>query len=92
MVFADATLNLNCLPEADSNRELQEKSLRALRHALPPQKFVLRDGRVEDAGVDVSLELLIQGRYTNLRSQVQVKSTSSPRDLADGNVSYQKRP
>ena len=89
MRFADNSPNLSGLPQADSNRELQERSFLALRNALSPQDFVLRDERIEDAGVDVSLELLTQGRYTNLRSQVQVKSTSSPTDLANGTVSLQ---
>jgi len=75
------------LPQADSNREYQELSLRALRNLLPPSEFVLRDERAEDAGVDVSIELLSEGRYTNLRSQVQLKSTDSPREVADGSIS-----
>jgi len=32
--------------------------------------FLFRDERVDDKGVDGSLELKIEDRYTNLRSQV----------------------
>ena len=45
-----------------------------------------REG-TDDAGVDGSLELLIDGNYTNLRSQVQLKSTDSTRTNEDGSVS-----
>jgi Domain of unknown function (DUF4365) len=34
----------------------------------------------DDAGVDASIELLIDFRYTNLRAQVQLKGTASEED------------
>lgn len=77
------------LPEADRNAELQRRSVAALMAALPADKFVFRDERVEDAGVDGSLELLIDSRYTNLRSQVQLKSTASAEENQDGSISLQ---
>lgn len=78
---------LGPLPIADRNSELQRRSLGALRALLPNDKFVLRDERIDDAGVDVSLELLIDSAYTDLRSQVQIKSTESTPSNRDGTIS-----
>jgi hypothetical protein len=50
---------------------------------------VFRDERNDDAGVDGSLELLVDGHSTNLRSQVQLKSKDSSETNADGSVSVQ---
>jgi hypothetical protein len=57
--------------------------------SLPANKFVFRDERIEDAGVDSSLELKVNGCYTNLRAQVQLKSTDSDDTNVDGSVSVQ---
>lgn len=82
---------LGQLPKADRNAELQRLSIRALQAALPSDKFVFRGETAEDAGVDGSLELLIGSRYTNLRAQVQLKSTDSASANVDGSVSVQVR-
>jgi hypothetical protein len=79
------------LPIADNNAELQRRSIAAIHSSLPAGKFLFRDERAEDAGVDGSLELLINGRYTNLRSQVQLKSTDSSNTNNDGSISLQVR-
>jgi hypothetical protein len=72
---------------ADRNAELQRRSLGALRALLPNDKFVFRDERIDDAGVDGSLELLIDSAYTDLRSQIQIKSTESTPSNRDGTIS-----
>jgi hypothetical protein len=79
--------SLGPLPTADRNSELQRRSLGALRALLPNDKFVFRDERIDDAGVDGSLELLIDSAYTDLRSQVQIKSTESTPSNRDGTIS-----
>jgi hypothetical protein len=56
---------------------------------LPKDRFVFRLEQAEDAGVDGSLELLIDSRSTNLRSQVQLKSTDSQDTNLDGSISLQ---
>jgi tetratricopeptide (TPR) repeat protein len=84
-------VGLGPLPKADRNAELQRLSIRAFQSLLPPDRFVFRDERADDAGVDGSLELLIGSRYTNLRAQVQLKSTDSTATNADGSVSVQVR-
>ena len=61
------------LPMADRNQELEQRSITALKTVLPSNRFLFRDERADDAGVDGSLELLIDSRYTNLRAQVQQK-------------------
>ncbi|HEX8129406.1 MAG TPA: DUF4365 domain-containing protein [Pyrinomonadaceae bacterium] len=80
---------LEPLPKADRNSELEHLSINALNSALPIDKFVFRDERINDAGVDGSLELKINSRFTNLRAQVQLKSTDSTDTNKDGSVSVQ---
>jgi len=91
MSKARDAVGMGPLPEADRNAELQRRSIAALMAALPTDKFVFRDERVEDAGVDGSLELLVNSRFTNLRSQVQIKSTASAEENQDGSISLQVR-
>lgn len=79
--------DLGPLPQSDRNRELQELSLRAFRQILTVDRFVVRDERIDDAGVDASLELLINGRFTNMRAQIQLKSTDKLEINNDGSVS-----
>jgi hypothetical protein len=74
-------------PAADRNSELQLLSFVALNAALPVNRFVFRREGDPDAGVDGHLELKKDGRYLNLRSHVQVKSTDSAATNADGSVS-----
>lgn len=54
---------------------------------LPVDRFVFRDERAEDYGVDGSLELLAQGRATNFRAQVQLKGTARAELNRDGSIS-----
>jgi tetratricopeptide (TPR) repeat protein len=83
----DSDGGLGPLPKADHNAELQRRSIDAFRTALPADKFLFRDERADDAGVDGSLELLIDSRYTNLRAQVQLKSTDAGRVNKDDSIS-----
>jgi hypothetical protein len=76
-------------PKSDRNDELQELSFRAFQNALPVHRFVFRDERGKDKGVDGSLELKIDSGFTNLRGQVQLKGTDSGEVNADGSVSVQ---
>lgn len=75
------------LPKADRNSELQQLSINAFNSALPVDKFVFREESRPDAGVDGSLELKINSRYTHLRAHVQLKSTDSSDTNADGSIS-----
>jgi hypothetical protein len=79
--------NLGPLPKSDRNRELQELSLQAFERALPVNRFQVRDERIADYGVDASLELLIDGYFTNMRAQIQLKGTDSTNTNADGTIS-----
>ncbi len=79
--------NLGPLPRSDRAAELEELSFKALDGALPPDRFCLRDQRGKDKGVDASLELLIDGCYTNLLAHVQLKGTDSQDPNEDGSVS-----
>ena len=48
--------DLGPLPKADRNAELQRRSIAVFQVSLPPDKFLFRDERADDAGVDGSLE------------------------------------
>jgi hypothetical protein len=84
---------LGPLPKADRNAELQRLSFQAFQAILPADKFVFRDERAEDSGVDASVELLASSGgvsgSTNLRAQVQLKGTDSAEVNADGSISLQ---
>jgi len=79
---------LSNLPKSDDNEELQQLSFKALKSFLPTDKFLLRDERVDDKGVDVSLEIKYENSFTNFRSQVQLKGTSLNKQNKDESVSY----
>jgi hypothetical protein len=76
-------------PTSGREDELQTASLNALRNLLPPSRFRFRDERVDDMGVDGSIELLIDGKNLNMRSQVQLKGTDSTNFNQDGSLSLQ---
>src|SRR6266404_1016372 len=83
--------NLGPLPKADHNAELQRRSIAVFQVSLPSDRFLFRDERADDAGVDGSLEALVDGQHTNLRSQVQLKATDSEVRNADGSISVPVR-
>ena len=47
---------LDPLPIADTNAELERRSFNTFRAALSPARFLIRDERTDDAGVDASIE------------------------------------
>jgi len=78
---------LGPLPIADSNSELQEKSIKALNALLKTTgDLILRDERTDDWGVDCSLEVRLSGFMTNFRAQVQLKASAEVSVLKDGFV------
>ncbi|MET0793698.1 MAG: DUF4365 domain-containing protein, partial [Polyangiaceae bacterium] len=79
--------DLGPLPRADGAAELQRASLARFRAALPDSEWIFRDERVEDLGVDLSLEAIVGGCGTNFRAQVQLKARSNLRQNADGSWS-----
>ena len=78
----------NPLPKADDNSRLQRRSIVSFQEILPGELFVFRDERVDDAGVDGSLEILIDAYYTNMRAQVQLKSTKERNARQDGVLTF----
>ncbi|HVQ36029.1 MAG TPA: DUF4365 domain-containing protein, partial [Pyrinomonadaceae bacterium] len=74
-------------PNADRNSELQQSSINAFTALLPVERFVFRPEPNPDAGVDGHIELKSEGRYLNLRAQVQLKGTDSEHRNNDGSVS-----
>jgi Domain of unknown function (DUF4365) len=91
------TNDMGPLPEGDRQDSLQQLSLNALRNLLPQDRFLVRDERMDDKGVDVALEAKLTIRktdreseqFTNCRAQAQLKGTDSTTRNRDGSVSYQ---
>jgi len=89
MSEAKSNGDLGPLPESDRKSEIQRISFVEIQAVLPTNKFIFRDERTEDAGVDASIELLSGSSQTNLRGQVQLKGTDSQRFNGDGSFSLQ---
>lgn len=58
MAQSSSNPNLGPLPGHDRYAQNEELSIRALRDALPVDRFVYRDERTNDEGIDGSIELL----------------------------------
>lgn len=94
----DLSSQLGPLPKYDENANLQSESFKALQKLLfGIDAFVFRDERIEDYGVDFSLELKLSGRVTNFRAQVQMKGSQDvtatqagyiPLQVATANLNY----
>jgi hypothetical protein len=95
------TTDMGPLPLGDRKDTQQQLSLKALRNRIPEDKFLVRDERNDDKGVDVALEVKLEVRvpreaggeevmhqFTNCRAQGQIKSIDNPKPNADGSVSY----
>ena len=80
---------LGPLPKSHRANDLERLGIDALSRALPTTQFLYRDERIDDKGVDGSLELKIRGHFTNLRSQLQLKSTDTVALNQDGSASLQ---
>src|SRR5687768_13127018 len=78
---------LGPLPGSSRSDELEDASILAFRTALPADRFYFRHEGGKDKGVDAALELRADGQPTNIRAQVQLKSTDSDEHNIDGSVS-----
>ena len=59
-------MNLGHYPKQTTLQSINQRaSLDALNHLLPPDQFIFRDERVDDYGIDGSLELVVGARVTN---------------------------
>lgn len=87
MPIKQDSTDLGPLPKVPRTDELERLSFTALDVLLPKNRFLLRSEE-KDKGVDLSLELLVDSQATNLRSQIQLKSTDNTETNQDGSVSY----
>lgn len=92
---------LGPLPKGDRQDTLQQLSLKALQNRLPVGRFLFRDERIDDKGVDGSLEVKVEAPpleaagqnesmslFTNCRAQAQLKSTDKTELNQDNSLSY----
>ena len=71
----DLARELGPLPQSDDKARLRRESFKALSSFLSGNdSLIVRDERIEDFGVDCSLELKVGCLVTNFRSQVQMKA------------------
>jgi tetratricopeptide (TPR) repeat protein len=83
----DFSAKLGPLPQSDENARLQRESFKALGRLLSGQdSLVFRDERIEDYGVDGSLEVNFGGLMTNFRAQTQMKAATSLAGTAAGYI------
>lgn len=85
--MTNASDSLGPLPHVDEAAVLQTKSFHVLRDRLPVERFIIRDERFEDYGVDLTLEIRAGTHATNCRAQVQLKGRSDCEPNADGSFS-----
>jgi hypothetical protein len=78
---------LGPLPRISAEKLFEQQSLDALRSQLPADKFICRDERLTDYGVDVSLELIHESCPTNIRCLLQLKARHGLSPKADGSIS-----
>jgi len=83
----DEENELGPLPMSDHASVLQRRSIAALIGQLPDSDFIFRDERADDFGVDGAIEILVEGRATNMRAQVQLKARTGTEENEDGTVS-----
>lgn len=75
-------------PKRDRQDTLQQLSLKAFQAILPTDKFLFRDERVDDKGVDGALEVVVNDTFRNCRAQVQLKSTDDGPEKFNKDGSY----
>jgi hypothetical protein len=83
----DLARELGPLPQSDDKARLRRESFKALSSFLSGNdSLIVRDERIEDFGVDCSLELKVGSFVTNFRSQVQMKARTKVAITRDGYV------
>lgn len=75
------------LPEVDVYNKNQHRSLTRLNSTLIDD-LRFRDERIDDFGVDGTIEVHLAGKATNIRSDVQLKSRERDERNADNSLSF----
>lgn len=78
---------LGPLPRLSPEKVLEQQSFDALRARLPSDRFLIRDERLTDYGVDASLELVHESCPTNIRCLLQLKARRGLSPKTDGSIS-----
>jgi hypothetical protein len=76
------------LPQSDANSNLETESRNALRTIFSLNDFEFRDENQHDKGIDVFIEIKLNGKNTNLRFPVQLKATQTLDRNQDGSISF----
>lgn len=81
--------DLGPLPQSSRTHELEALSVQAFRAIMPSDKFIVRDVRESDYGVDLHIEAKNNKQPTNFIAHVQLKSTDSSEKNSDESISLQ---
>lgn len=77
------------LPQSSKQEELEQLSKDKLRPLFNHEYFEIREEIYRDKGIDLSIELKYNEKYTNFRFLVQLKSTETKKQNKDGSYSWQ---
>lgn len=76
------------LPSSSSGEDLETLSRNRFRVRFRPERFEVRQEDERDKGIDLTVELKLDGKYTNFRFAVQLKSSRSVSKNTDDSVSH----
>lgn len=79
------------LPKIPDSKKQEEKSLAKFKNLFNENKFIIRDERKDDYGVDLRLELIFdQCNASNISIDVQLKSTTTKKHITKNSLTYFK--
>src|SRR5258708_35148953 len=79
------------LPRRDQSHDIEEEAIIALQRRLTERRvFILQGADRKDSGTDCQIEVIDDGRATNVRVHVQLKGTERALN-ADGSLSVEVR-
>ncbi|MFA6273962.1 MAG: DUF4365 domain-containing protein [Candidatus Paceibacterota bacterium] len=84
----DNFFNNLSLPSSNAMEDLETISRNKLSLLLSPSLFELRVEMQRDKGIDLTVEIKKDNKYTNFRFAVQLKSTATIKANKDGSISF----
>lgn len=84
--------DLGPLPDSPRSHELQQLSVNRFKYIMPTDRFLIRDVRESDYGVDMQIEAKFHNQPTNFIAHVQLKSTDEMELNTDNSFSLRIAP
>lgn len=86
-IMNDNSITKLSLPSSSSKEDLETISRNKFAILFAPELFELRPEAQRDKGIDIIIEIKQDGKFTNFRFAVQLKSTASTKLNKDGSIS-----